>query len=75
MDGDGTQNGYDIEMLKTAAESVGVPVVASGGCGTVGHIVDVFKKTRCEGALVASLVHFGIATVGEIRAELERNGL
>ncbi len=75
MDGDGMRSGYDIPMLKAASEAVDIPVVASGGCGTVGHIVDVFQKTRCEGALVASLMHFGIATVDEIKAELERNGL
>jgi cyclase len=75
MDADGTKTGYDIEMTKAVREAVGVPVVASGGCGEVGHIIDVFKQTDCESALVASLLHYGIATVAEIKTELEKNGL
>jgi cyclase len=74
MDGDGTQNGYDIPMLKAVVENVKIPVVASGGAGEVSHIVDAFKQTDCDAALVASLMHFGKATIGQIREELERNG-
>jgi len=75
MDGDGTQNGYDIEMTRIAVENVGIPVVASGGCGSISHIIDVFKHTGCDAALVASLFHYGKATVGDVKLEMERNGI
>jgi cyclase len=74
MDGDGTQNGYDIPMMKAVVKSVGIPVVASGGAGEISHIVDVFQQTGCDAALVASLMHLGKATISQIREELERNG-
>lgn len=73
MDGDGTQNGYDIPMTKAVAECVGIPVIASGGCGKIGDIITVFKETACDAALVASLVHYGKATVAEVKSEMERN--
>ena len=75
MDADGTQNGYDIAMLKAVIEVVDIPVIASGGCGSVGDIIDVFKQTDCSAALVASLFHYGKATVGDVKDEMERNGI
>ena len=75
MDGDGTQNGYDIGMTDAVVKNVSIPVVASGGCGKIEDIVDVFKQTGCAAALAASLLHYGKATVGEIKSEVERNGM
>ncbi|MCL1982894.1 MAG: imidazole glycerol phosphate synthase subunit HisF [Clostridiales bacterium] len=75
MDGDGTQDGYDIEMTKAVCEAVNIPVVASGGCGKVSDIIDVFRETGCAAALAASLFHYGMATVGEVKLEMERNGI
>ena len=75
MDGDGTQNGYDIPMTRAVVECVDIPVIASGGCGSISHIIDVFKQTDCAAALVASLFHYGKATVGEVKLEMERNGI
>ncbi|MCL2751144.1 MAG: imidazole glycerol phosphate synthase subunit HisF [Firmicutes bacterium] len=75
MDADGVQNGYDIGMTKAVVDAVEIPVIASGGCGTVAHILEVFKKTGCDAALAASLLHFGNATVDGIKAEMERNGI
>jgi len=75
MDGDGTQGGYDIEMTKAVVECVSIPVIASGGCGSIEHIIDVFKQTDCSAALVASLFHYGKATVGDVKLEMERNGI
>jgi len=75
MDCDGTQNGYDIPMLSAVARSVHIPVIASGGCGAVSHIIDVFKQTGCAAALVASLFHYGKATVNDVKAEMERNDI
>ena len=68
--GDGVQNGYDIEMTKAIVDTVSIPVIASGGCGSIQDIVDVFEKTKCDAALVASLLHYGKATVREIKEAL-----
>ncbi|MCL1809762.1 MAG: imidazole glycerol phosphate synthase subunit HisF [Clostridiales bacterium] len=75
MDGDGTQDGYDVAMTKAVCEAVNIPVVASGGCGKVSDIIDVFKQTDCDAALAASLFHYGMATVSEVKREMERNGI
>jgi len=70
MDGDGTQNGYDIDMTRAVVESVNIPVVASGGCGKVEDIAEVFAQTGCAAALAASIFHYGKATVGDARAAM-----
>lgn len=75
MDGDGTQNGYDIAMTKAVCDAVSIPVIASGGCGKISDIIDVFEKTNCDAALVASLFHYGHATVNDVKLEMERNGI
>lgn len=67
MDADGTQTGYDLALTQTIAERVQVPVVASGGAGTCGHIYDVLTQGRAEAALLASLLHYGQLTVSEIK--------
>ena len=58
MDGDGTQNGYDIELNKAINDAVDIPVIASGGVGKPKDILDVFKKTDVSAALAASIFHF-----------------
>ncbi|MCL1854396.1 MAG: imidazole glycerol phosphate synthase subunit HisF [Clostridia bacterium] len=75
MDGDGTQNGYDIPMIRAVTQAVRIPVIASGGCGEISHIIDVFTQTDCDAALVASLFHYAKAAVGDVKIEMERNGL
>jgi len=75
MDADGTKNGYDIELTRTVVENVSVPVIASGGCGTIGHIVEVFKKGKADAALAASIFHYGQNTVGDVKAVLDRDGI
>ncbi len=70
MDGDGTQNGYDLELTQNIAESVQIPVIASGGAGSIDHIVELFKKTKASAALLASLLHDGVLTIEEIKSEL-----
>lgn len=72
MDADGVQTGYDIKMTKAVSDAVSIPVIASGGCGSVQDIVNVFDQTNCAAALVASLLHFGKATVEEIKQELNK---
>jgi cyclase len=71
MDGDGTQEGYDIPMTKAVVENVNIPVVASGGCGKIDDTVKDFDKTGCDAALAASLFHYGKATIGDVKAALQ----
>ena len=75
MDADGVQTGYDIPMTRAVCEAVSIPVVASGGCGSVADIITCLKETDCDAALAASLFHFGKATVGEVKEEMKRNGI
>lgn len=75
MDADGTKRGYDIQMTKAVVENVNIPVIASGGCGSILDIVDVFKKTNCDAALVASLFHYKKITINQVKAELQKNNI
>ena len=75
MDADGIQVGYDIPMTRLVAERVGIPVTASGGCGSVGDIIAVLRETGCDAALAASLFHYGEATIEEVKSEMERSGI
>jgi cyclase len=69
---DGAQDGYDIAMTKEVCDAVNIPVIASGGCGSIDDIIDVFKETNCDEALVASLFHYGKATVAEVKEKMEK---
>mgnify|MGYP003275522919 CR=1 FL=1 len=75
MDKDGTQSGYDIEMLQAVCTATRIPVIASGGCGCVDDIIDVFEKTDCDAALVASLFHYGVSTISEVKERLKENNI
>ena len=75
MGGDGTQDGYDIPHTRAVCEAVHIPVIASGGCGSVQDIIDVFRETDCDAALVASLFHYGKATVQEAKAAMKEAGI
>ena len=70
MDADGTKEGFDLPMLRAVTEAVRIPVIASGGCGTLGHFVQVFEQTDADAALAASLFHFGALTVGQVKEYL-----
>ena len=70
MDADGTQAGYDLELTRTIAEQVQIPVIASGGAGTCEHIHAALTEGRAEAALLASLLHYGQLTVVEIKQYL-----
>jgi len=70
MDADGTQAGYDLELTRTIAEQVQIPVIASGGAGTCEHIHAALTTGRAEAALLASLLHYGQLTVAEIKSYL-----
>jgi cyclase len=74
-DTDGVQDGYDIKMTRAVCQAVSIPVIASGGCGKIEDIIAVFKETGCDAALVASLVHYGKATVPEIKDAMKQEGI
>jgi cyclase len=75
MDADGTRAGYEIELTRRISETVGIPVVASGGAGNPTHLLEVFTKGRADAALIASMVHFGTYTVSGIKDYLRANGV
>ena len=75
MDGDGTQQGYDLELTKAISEVVSVPVIASGGAGSLKHIAEAFTEGNASAALLASLLHDGVFTVEEIKSYLISVGL
>lgn len=74
MDADGTQAGYDIELTGAIASSVEIPVIASGGAGNCEHIYTALTEGKAEAALLASLLHYGQLSVGQIKSYLsDRN--
>lgn len=73
MDKDGTRDGFDIDMLNAVLDVVHIPVIASGGCGGIEDIVEVFEKTNCDAALAASLFHYGEATIDQVKEECEKH--
>jgi cyclase len=75
MDADGMKSGYDIELTRTVVRAVNVPVIASGGCGTIDHIVEVLTKGEADAALAASIFHYGQHTVADVKRILESKGV
>jgi cyclase len=75
MDRDGTKQGFDIELTRAVTDAVGVPVIASGGVGTLAHLVDGVIEGGADAVLAASIFHFGEHTVAEAKNELERAGV
>lgn len=67
MDADGTKAGFDLAMTKAVTDAVSIPVIASGGCGSLAHFAEVFEQTNCDAALAASLFHFGELTVPQVK--------
>ncbi|MEM6711540.1 MAG: imidazole glycerol phosphate synthase subunit HisF [Pseudomonadota bacterium] len=75
MDKDGTKSGFDIELTRTIADAVSVPVIASGGVGTLDHFVDGIRDGHATAVLAASVFHFGTFTIGEVKAHMVDAGL
>ncbi len=75
MDGDGTQAGYDVELTRAVADAVGIPVIASGGAGTMPHFADVLTHGRADAALAASLFHYRQMSIGELKRFLHEQGI
>ena len=75
MDGDGTRAGYDLDLTRTIADAVSIPVVASGGVGSLEHLVEGVTKGHASAVLAASIFHFGQHTIAEAHAALRAAGL
>jgi imidazole glycerol-phosphate synthase subunit HisF len=75
MDRDGTQDGFDVPLTRAVADAVRVPVVASGGCGTVEHMAEVLGEGRAGAALAASVFHFGQIRIPDAKARLQGMGV
>jgi imidazole glycerol-phosphate synthase subunit HisF len=75
MDRDGTKDGFDVALTRAVSEAVTIPVVASGGCGTVAHMAEVLTAGRASAALAASIFHFGEVRIPDAKAELLRAGV
>ena len=70
MDGDGTKEGYDLELTKAIAESVKIPVIASGGAGKLEHFYDALTYAKAEAVLAASLFHYKELEIRQVKAYL-----
>lgn len=75
MDRDGTKSGFDLGLTATIAGAVSIPVIASGGAGSVQHFVEVFQEGRADAALAASIFHFGLESIGDLKQQLQSEGI
>jgi len=75
MDSDGMRTGFDCELTAAVSQAVSIPVIASGGAGTVAHFVDVFGRGKADAALAASIFHFGVSSARSLKEELDRAGV
>ena len=75
MDADGTQAGYDIELTRAVAEAVDIPVIASGGAGTLQSLLDVLNAGKADAVLAASIFHYGTYTIAQTKQFLQQHGV
>jgi len=75
MDADGTKVGYDIELTRRVSERAGIPVIASGGAGTLQHIIDVVERGKADAVLAASIFHFKEYSIREVKEALRARGI
>ena len=75
MDRDGTREGFDIELTRSVADAVSVPVIASGGVGTLEHLVEGIQSGHAMAVLAASIFHFGIFSIAEAKTHIEQAGI
>jgi imidazole glycerol-phosphate synthase subunit HisF len=75
MDRDGTRSGFDLGLTATIANAVSIPVIASGGAGSVEHFVEVFREGKADAALAASIFHFGLKSIGDLKQQLQGAGI
>ena len=75
IDADGTREGYELNLTRMISEAVSIPVIASGGAGTVDHMYDALTEGKADAALIASMVHYGDYTIRGIKDELRKRGV
>ena len=75
MDRDGTKDGYDIPLTRAVTDVVNIPVIASGGAGTLEHFLEVIREADADAVLAASLFHYGELTIRQVKEYLARNGI
>jgi cyclase len=75
MDRDGTREGFDLPLTRAIADAVTVPVIASGGVGTLDHLVDGVRDGHASAVLAASIFHFGDHTIGEAKRHMAASGI
>ena len=75
MDKDGTEQGFDCELTKAVAVAVRIPVIASGGAGNAQHFKEVFKRGHADAALAASIFHFGLRSIADLKQQLQLAGI
>lgn len=75
MDADGVQTGFDCELTRTVSRATRIPVIASGGAGTLDHFVEVLTEGEADAALAASIFHYGTYTVADLKEYLEQHGV
>jgi cyclase len=75
IDADGTQQGYELRLTRLISEHVTIPVIASGGAGSIGDLYDVLKEGKADAALVASITHYGTYTIRQIKNDLSARGV
>jgi len=75
MDRDGTQDGYDLELTRAVRRATNVPVIASGGAGSIDHLFDVFTAGEADAALAASIFHFGTLRIDDVKRSLSERGV
>lgn len=75
MDADGTKQGFDIALCKAVRDIVDVPVIASGGCGSLAHFAQVFEEEASDAALAASMFHYGEVTIPQVKEYLKEKGI
>jgi cyclase len=75
MDRDGTKDGYDLALTRAVSDAVGIPVIASGGAGLPDHLADAVQEGHADAVLVASIVHYGEYTVGDLKNHMATRGI
>jgi cyclase len=75
MDRDGTEDGYELKLTRAVADAVDIPVIASGGAGTLDHLVDAVEQGGADAVLCASIFHYGQYTVGQAKARMAAAGI
>jgi cyclase len=75
MDNDGTRAGFDCSLTAAVAQAVNIPVIASGGAGNAQHFVDVFTRGHADAALAASIFHFGIENIWQLKRTLAEQSI